>query len=135
MSCGGAHCRAPIVARIAETSRGRYSCSARSGWSATYCWIAERSAWFGTSCAWSSGAPVSGDVDCPPRNHSVIASRSYEKPSDVETGSAMSSAVMGQVKESGTVRDMVGVSCGLAQRATNCGARQPSACRGAPPDH
>ena len=46
-----------------------------------------------------------GEVASPPLadvNHSSMASRSYEKPSEVDTGSAMICEVIGQKKEDGT---------------------------------
>ena len=48
---------------------------------------------FGMSTLFSSVAPVSGDVSLV-RSHAVMASRSYVKPSDAQTGSVMISAVM-----------------------------------------
>ena len=56
-----------------------------------------------------SGEPVSGEVACPLANHSAIASRSYEKPSEVETLHAkcacVSQAIVVRCEKKECVRD------------------------------
>ena len=52
----------------------------------------------------SSMAPVDGEVSLV-RSHFVMAVRSYVKPSDVQTGSVMISAVIGHTHASSTSAD------------------------------
>ena len=60
------------------------------------CWRRQRTVTFGMSLLLSSLAPVEGEVSLV-RSHSVMAVRSYVKPSSVLTGSVMISAVIGHV--------------------------------------
>eukprot|EP00964_Phaeocystis_antarctica_P031697 scaffold17927_cov67-Phaeocystis_antarctica.AAC.1 len=55
-----------------------------------------RTRWFGMSVLLSSLAPVFGEVSLV-RSHSEMAARSQVNPSSVLTGSAMISAVIGQI--------------------------------------
>lgn len=77
---------------------------------------------------------MSGEVFCPEVSHSSMASRSYVKPSEVETGSAISSEVMGQTNESGILSIARVVAGGSKDggRVVRAGKGKASGFRGMP---